>query len=115
MINSVKVVKAVLALRCFVKILKSWENGNLDNELYQDMFKTLRANQKYCIKYIHNIKQSCKVKILSIAPSLYYKLYEHKHKEIKKKSACVVTIYDPNPNYGNRLQNYAVEQIIKKK
>lgn len=106
--------KAVLALRCFVKILKSWENGNLDNELYQDMFKTLRANQKYCIKYIHNIKQSCKVKILSIAPSLYYKLHEHKHKEIKKKSACVVTIYDPNPNYGNRLQNYAVEQIIKK-
>lgn len=107
--------KTTLALRCFVKILEIWKNGNLEDKLYQDMVTTLKINQKYCgIRHLHDIKLSCKVKILSIASSLYYKLYKHKHKEMKKKSACVITIYDPNPNYGNRLQNYAVEQTIKK-
>lgn len=28
--------------------------------------------------------------------------------------ALVISIYDPNPNYGNRLQNYAVCEVIKK-
>ncbi len=28
-------------------------------------------------------------------------------------SATIITIYDPNPNYGNRLQNYAVQTVIE--
>lgn len=106
--------KAALAVRCFVGIIRNLKNGNLKNELYQDMLETLRINQKYSIKYIHDIKLIFKMKILSIMPDLYCMLYKHKYKKIKKKSAYVVTIYDPNPNYGNRLQNYAVEQTIKK-
>lgn len=26
----------------------------------------------------------------------------------------IITIYDPNPNYGNRLQNYAVQYVMEK-
>lgn len=26
----------------------------------------------------------------------------------------IITIYDPKPNYGNRLQNYAVQSVLKK-
>lgn len=29
-----------------------------------------------------------------------------------KKKAKILTIYDPNPNYGNRLQNYAVQYVL---
>ena len=32
----------------------------------------------------------------------------------ESKKAGIVTIYDPNPNYGNRLQNYAVQETLKK-
>lgn len=32
---------------------------------------------------------------------------------VKMKTATIITIYDPNPNYGNRLQNYATQQILK--
>lgn len=31
-----------------------------------------------------------------------------------EKKAVVITIYDPNPNFGNRLQNYAVQTVIEK-
>ena len=31
-----------------------------------------------------------------------------------KKKAVIITIYDPNPNMGNRLQNYAVQTILEK-
>ena len=27
--------------------------------------------------------------------------------------ATIITIYDPNPNYGNRLQNYALQEVLK--
>ena len=27
--------------------------------------------------------------------------------------ASIVTIYDPKPNIGNRLQNYAVQEVLK--
>lgn len=30
------------------------------------------------------------------------------------KKAIIVTIYDPIPNYGNRLQNYAVQIVLEK-
>lgn len=30
------------------------------------------------------------------------------------KTAKIITIYDPNPNYGNRLQNYAVQAVLEK-
>lgn len=30
----------------------------------------------------------------------------------KNKTAKIITIYDPNPNYGNRLQNYAVQTVL---
>lgn len=30
----------------------------------------------------------------------------------KEKNIYIVTIYDPNPNYGNRLQNYAVQAVL---
>lgn len=29
------------------------------------------------------------------------------------KTIGIVTIYDPNPNYGNRLQNYAVQTVLE--
>ena len=29
------------------------------------------------------------------------------------KTVAIVTIYDSNPNYGNKLQNYASVQILK--
>lgn len=32
----------------------------------------------------------------------------------KPISASIITIYDPIPNYGNRLQNYAVQETLKK-
>lgn len=32
----------------------------------------------------------------------------------KIKSVGIVTICDPNPNYGNRLQNYAVQTVLNK-
>ena len=25
----------------------------------------------------------------------------------------IITIYDPYPNYGNRLQNFAVQEVLK--
>lgn len=31
----------------------------------------------------------------------------------KLKNVKIITIYDPNPNYGNRLQNYAVQAVLK--
>ena len=31
-----------------------------------------------------------------------------------KKEIVILTIYDPNPNMGNRLQNYAVQMIFEK-
>lgn len=31
------------------------------------------------------------------------------------KKVNIVTIYDPNPNYGNRLQNYAVQCVLEKR
>lgn len=30
-----------------------------------------------------------------------------------KKKASIITIYDPKPNYGNRLQNYAVQFVLE--
>ena len=30
-----------------------------------------------------------------------------------KKKVVIITIYDPNPNMGNRLQNYAVQKIFE--
>lgn len=30
------------------------------------------------------------------------------------KRIKIITIYDPNPNYGNRLQNYAVQTVLEK-
>lgn len=30
-----------------------------------------------------------------------------------KRKATIVTIYDPNPNLGNRLQNYAVQSVLQ--
>lgn len=32
----------------------------------------------------------------------------------KRKSATIITIYDQIPNIGNRLQNYAVQEVLKK-
>ena len=29
------------------------------------------------------------------------------------KKACIITLYG-NSNYGNKLQNYAVQEILKK-
>ncbi len=31
-----------------------------------------------------------------------------------KKEVAIVTIYDPYPNYGNRLQNYATQTVLEK-
>lgn len=31
-----------------------------------------------------------------------------------KMTATIITIYDPNPNYGNRLQKYASQQILNR-
>lgn len=31
-----------------------------------------------------------------------------------KKTAIIITIYDPHPNMGNRLQNYAVQNVLCK-
>lgn len=33
---------------------------------------------------------------------------------MKEKKAVIITIYDPNPNMGNRLQNYAVQTVVEK-
>ena len=30
-----------------------------------------------------------------------------------KRKATIVTIYDPMPNIGNRLQNYAAQELLK--
>ena len=30
------------------------------------------------------------------------------------KSVGIVTLYDPKPNYGNRLQNLAVQTVLEK-
>lgn len=30
-----------------------------------------------------------------------------------KRKVVIITIYDPNPNFGNRLQNYAVQTVIE--
>ena len=32
----------------------------------------------------------------------------------KRISTSIITIYDPIPNYGNRLQNYAVQETLRK-
>lgn len=32
---------------------------------------------------------------------------------MNKKKAVIITIYDPNPNMGNRLQNYAVQTVLQ--
>lgn len=32
----------------------------------------------------------------------------------ERKKAIIITIYDPYPNMGNRLQNYAVQNILEK-
>ena len=31
----------------------------------------------------------------------------------KEMRFIIVTIYDHNPNYGNRLQNYATQKILR--
>lgn len=31
-----------------------------------------------------------------------------------KKNVTIITIYDPYPNYGNRLQNYAAQTVLEK-
>lgn len=33
---------------------------------------------------------------------------------MRKKNAYIATIYDPYPNYGNKLQNYAVQEVLRK-
>ena len=33
---------------------------------------------------------------------------------MKSPTAAIITIYEPNANYGNRLQNYAVQKILEK-
>ena len=30
-----------------------------------------------------------------------------------RRNVKIITIYDQNPNYGNRLQNYAVQRILE--
>lgn len=34
--------------------------------------------------------------------------------EINEKKVAIITIYDPNPNYGNRIQNYATQTVLEK-
>lgn len=47
---------------------------------------------------------------------IIYSLYNNKKKCRcnTMKKAAIVTIYDPNPNYGNKLQNYASVHLLKK-
>ena len=33
---------------------------------------------------------------------------------MRRKTAIIITIYDPNHNLGNRLQNYATQSVLKK-
>lgn len=35
------------------------------------------------------------------------------HEKVNLTKANIVTIYDPIPNYGNRLQNYAVQNVLE--
>lgn len=48
-----------------------------------------------------------------VSPQLYWIFVSSLLKIKKKKKAAIITIYDPLPNYGNRLQNYAVQKVLR--
>lgn len=60
---------------------------------------------------------SCKHRIMfllyKLNPDLYWNFISSILKGKNKKKAIIVTIYDPKPNYGNRLQNYAVQTVLE--
>lgn len=85
-----------------------------DREKYNLAQEILLAHTNKVLK-LNSIGEKYRIMLLlyKSSPNLYWKLVSAIHKKDKKKHAVIVTIYDPLPNYGNRLQNYAVQDILR--
>lgn len=104
--------RVALSLRCVLGIKRALNDRVLNIKLYENMFQTLMENYNYFISSNIRIKDKGVGTLFCIFNKLF-KIYYLFKQSRNLKTACIITIYDPVPNYGNRLQNYAVEQVLK--
>ena len=100
--------RVALSLRCVLGIKRALNDQALSIKLYDNMFQILRENYNYFIR----IKDKGVGTLFCMFRKLFKIYYLFKQRR-NLKTACIITIYDPVPNYGNRLQNYAVLQVLK--
>lgn len=106
--------EAQFAEICIIMLAKYMGDQEFDKGVIDEIIHIYRKHL-FALTQYDRIKHRKIFKhiMIGLFPHLYV-MYRRIKTNEKKKSVGIVTIYDPKPNYGNRLQNYAVQTVLNK-